>query len=58
MAQRRDGQRSDPLAGSLFLLESAMLDRRRGGMSRGSLEASNAVGAAYWRSGRYAEARS
>ena len=56
MAQRRDGQPSDPLEGSLFLLESAMLDRRRGGVSRSSLETTNAVGAAYWRSGRYSEA--
>ena len=56
MVQRQDGQRPDPLEGSLFLLESAMLDRGRSDVSRGSLEASNAVGAAYWRSGRFVEA--
>ena len=46
----------DPLAGSLFLLESAMLDRSRDGSTRPSLEAANAVAAAYWRSGRYFDA--
>ena len=45
------------MAGSLFLLESAMLDRSRHGATRASLEATNAVAAAYWRAGRYPDAR-
>src|SRR5919107_1881033 len=57
MARRGDAGRPDPLDGSLFLLESAMLDHGRAGVSRASLEAGNAVAAAYWRSGRFTEAR-
>ena len=57
MPPQRNGKSHDPLAGSLFLLQSAMLDRSREGVTRASLEAANAVAAAYWRSGRHAEAR-
>ena len=57
MPPSRNRGSHDPLAGSLFLLESAMLDRSRQGATRASLEASNAVAAAYWRAGRYPEAR-
>src|SRR6476646_189251 len=52
----RNGKLHDPLAGSLFLLESAMLDRSRESGTRASLEAANAVAAAYWRSGRLSDA--
>ena len=57
MPPQRNGKSHDPLAGSLFLLQSAMLDHSREGVTRASLEAANAVAAAYWRSGRHAEAR-
>ena len=39
------------------MLESAMLDCSQHGAPRASLEASNAVAAAYWRAGRYPDAR-
>ena len=57
MPPSRNRGSHDPLAGSLFLLESAMLDRSRDGATRASLEATNAVAAAYWRAGRYPDAR-
>ncbi len=56
MPPQPNGGSDDPLDGSLFLLESAMLDRSRQGATRTSLEAANAVSAAYWRAGRFEDA--